>query len=71
MIETRVPLPKGKQRVSPVNHPSLHQLSNLEKTKLCHRPIRPMSACFQQIGGGLARDLRHGKQRVSPFYHLS
>ena len=31
-----------------------------------------LSACFQQIGsGGLARDLCHGTQRVSPFYHIS
>ena len=31
-----------------------------------------MSTRFQQIGGGgLARDLCHGQQRVSPFYHTS
>ena len=31
-----------------------------------------LSTSFQQIdGGGLARDLCHGQQRVSPFYHIS
>ena len=74
MIETRVLLFEGKQRVSPFYHPSIHQISTLEKTKLYHRSILSslLSACFQQIGsGGLARDLCHGKQRVSPFYHIS
>ena len=74
MIETRVLLPEGKQRVSPFYHPSIPQLSTLEKTKLCHRPILSslLSSSFQQIaGGGLARDLCHGQQRVSPFYHIS
>ena len=74
MIGTRVILPEGKQRVSPFYHPSIHQLSTLEKTKLCHRPILSsvLSTSFQQIaGGGLARDLCHGTQRVSPFCHIS
>ena len=55
-------------------HPSIHQIPTLEKTKLCQRPILSslLSACFQRIGGGgLARDLCHGKQRVSPLHHIS
>ena len=73
MIATRVLLFEGKQRVSQFYHPSIHQISTLEKTKL-YRPIlsRLLSAFFQQIGsGGLARDLCYGKQRVSPFCHIS
>ena len=52
---------EGKQRVSPFYHPSIHQISTLEKTKLCHRPILSslLSTSSQQIAdGGLARDLR-------------
>ena len=48
--------------------------STLEKTKLYQRPILKslLSARFQRIGGGGGtRDLCHGKQRVSPFYHTS
>ena len=75
MIGTRVSLPESKQRVSPFYHPSIQQLSTLEKTKLCHRPILSsvLSTSFQQIacGGALARDLCHSQQRVSPFYHIS
>ena len=74
MIETRVFLPEGKQRVSPFYHPSIHQISTLEKTKLCHRPILRslLNTSFQQIAGsGLARDLCHGQQLVSPFYQIS
>ena len=74
MIETLVLLFEGKQRVSPFHHPSIHQLSTLEKTKLSHRPILSslLSACFERIGGGGgARDLWHGQQRVSPFCHIS
>ena len=75
MIETRVLLFDGKQRVSPFYHPSIHQISTLEKTKLCHRPTvsSVLSASFQQIvcGGALTRDLRHGRQPVAPFYHIS
>ena len=75
MIGTRVSLPKSKQRVSSFNHPSIHQLSTLEKTKFCqHRILSSvLSASFQQIAGGgaLARDLCHGQQRVSPFYRIS
>ena len=74
VVQTRVLLPEGKQRVSPFYHPSIQQLSTLEKTKLCHRPILSslLSTCFQRLnGGGLARDLCHGQQRVSPFYHIS
>ena len=58
----------------PFYHPSIHQISTLEKTKLYHRPILSslLSACFQRIGGGgLARDLCLGRQRVSPFHHDS
>ena len=29
---------EGRQLVSPFYHPSIHQISTLEKTKLCHRP---------------------------------
>ena len=46
----------------------------LRRPTPCHRPILSslLSTSFQQIaGGGLARDLRHGKQRVSPLYHIS
>ena len=32
-------LPESKQGVFPFYHPSTHQLSTLEKTKLCHHPI--------------------------------
>ena len=68
-------LPKKRQRVFPFYHPSIHQVSTLEKTKVYHRPILSslLSACFQRIGGGggLARDLCHGEQRVTPFYHIS
>ena len=74
MIETRVSLPEGKQRVSPFYDPSIHQLSTLEKTKLCHRPILSslLSTSFQRIAcGALARDLCHGQQRVSPSYHIT
>ena len=75
VIETRVTLPEGKQRVSPFYHPSIQQLSTLEKTKLCRRPTLSsvLSTSFQQkaCGGALARDLCHGQQRVSPFYHIS
>ena len=74
MIETSVLLFEGKQRVLPFYHPSIHQISTLEKTKLYQRPILSslLSACFQRNGGGGgARDLCHGKQRVSPFYHIS
>ena len=39
MTETRVLNLEGKQRVSPFNHPSIHQNSTLEQTKLCQRPI--------------------------------
>ena len=73
MIETRVLLFEGKQWVSPFYRPSIHQISTLEKTKLCHHPILSslLSTSFQRIGGGaLARDLCHGQQRVSPFYHI-
>ena len=56
-------------------HLIIHQLSTLEKTKLCHRPILSsvLSTRFQQIvcGGALARDCRHGRQRVAPFYHIT
>ena len=68
MIETRVLLPEGKQRVSEFHRPSIHQISTLEKSKLCHRPILSslLSSNFQHIaGGGLTRDLCHGQQRVS------
>ena len=61
-------LPEGKQRVAPFYHPSIHQLSTLEKTKLCHHPTLSSSlkTCFQRLAcGGLARDLCHGQQRVS------
>ena len=65
----------GIQRLYPLYHPPIHQLSTLEKTKLLQRPILSslLSACFQQIvcGGALTRDLRHGNQRVSPFCHTS
>ena len=68
-------LPKRQQRVSPFYDPSIHQLSTLEKTKLCHRPIlgSVLSTSFQRIacGGALARDLCHGQQRVSPFHYIS
>ena len=73
VIETRVLLFEG-QRVSPFYHPSIHQISTPETTNFCHRPILSslLSAYFQRIGGGgLARDLCHGRQRVAPFYHLS
>ena len=35
-------------------HPSIHQLSTLEKAKLCRRPILRslLSTCFQWLGGG-------------------
>ena len=73
LIGTRVSLPKRRQRVSPFYHPSIHQLSTLEKTKLCHRPTLSsvLSTSFKQIvcGGAVTRDLRHGRQRVAPFYH--
>ena len=66
---------ESRQRVSPFYHPSIHQLSTLEKTKLCHRPTlsNVLRTSFQQIacGGALARDPCHGQQRVSPFYHIS
>ena len=65
---------EGRQRVAPFYHPSIHQISTLEKAKLCHRPTLSslVSTSFRQIvcGGGLPRDLRHGKQQVAPFYHL-
>ena len=75
VIGTRVSLPKSKQLVSPFCHPSIYQLSTLEKTKLCHRPTLSsvLSTNFQQLvcGGTLTRDLRHGRQQVAPFNHLS
>ena len=72
VIENRVSLPESRQRVSPFYHPSIHQPSTLEKTKLCHRPILSsvLSTSFQRIFcGALARDMCHGQQRVSLFYH--
>ena len=67
MIETCVLLFEGKQRVSRFYHPSIHQISTLEKTKLYHRPILSSLLCFQRIGGGgLAPDLCYGN-----FYHKS
>ena len=75
MIGTRESLPESEQRVSPFYHPSIHQLSTLEKTKLCHRPIlsSELSTSFQRIacGGGQARFLGRCTQRVAPFYHIS
>ena len=59
--------------ISPFTHCGIHQLSTLEKTKLCHRPILSslLSTSFQRIAcGALACDLCHGQQRVSPFYHI-
>ena len=74
-MELVCPCPKCKQRVSPFYHPSIHQLSTLEKTKLCHHPnlSSVLITSFQQIacGGALARDWCHGRQRLSPFYHIS
>ena len=59
----------------PFYHPSIHQLSTLEKTKLCHRPILSsvLGTSFQRIfcGGALTRDLCHGQQLVSPFLSYS
>ena len=51
LIGTRVSLPKRLQWVAPFCHPSIHQLSTLEKTKLCHRPILSSVLCtsFQRI----------------------
>ena len=51
LIGTRVFLPKWRQRVSPFYHPSIHQLSTLEKTKLCHQSnlSSVLSTSFQQI----------------------
>ena len=65
--------PKSRQRVSSFYHPSIHQLSTLEKTKLCHRPTLSGVLRVQKIvcGGALVRDLCHGRQRVAPFYHIS
>ena len=37
-LELMCPCPRGDRRVSPFYHPSIHQLSTLEKTKLYHRP---------------------------------
>ena len=50
LIGTRVSLPKKRQWVSPFYHPSIHQLSTLEKTKLCHRPTLScvLGTSFQQ-----------------------
>ena len=71
LLETRALLLEDKQRVSPFYHPSVHQTSTLEKTKIYQYSILSslMSVCFQQVGG--ARDSCHGKQRVSPFYRTS
>ena len=38
LIGTRVSLPNRRQKVAPFYHPSIYQLSTLEKTKLCHHP---------------------------------
>ena len=67
-------LPKSKHRVSAFYHPSIHQFSTLEKTKLYHYPnlTSVLNTSFQQIACAcaLARDLCHGRQRVSPFFHI-
>ena len=63
----------SKQRVSPFFHPTIHQLSTLEKTNLCHRPILSslLSTSFQQIdGGGMARNMCHGQQRIPRFFNI-
>ena len=39
VIETRVLLFEGTQRVSPFYHPSIHQIATREKTKLYQRPF--------------------------------
>ena len=56
---------EGKQRVFPFYHPSIHQTSTLEKTKIYQYSILGslMNVRFQRVGG--ARDSCHGKQRVS------
>ena len=68
------PCPRAsKQRVSPFFHPTIHQLSTLEKTNLCHHPILSslLSTSFQQIdGGGLARNMCHGQQRFPRFFNI-
>ena len=52
----------------------IHQFT-LEETKLslCPTLSSVLSTSFQQIvcGGAPTHDLRHGRQRVAPFYHLS
>ena len=60
-----------KQRVSPFHHPSVHQISTLERTKFNQYSILSslMSVRFQRVG--VARDWCHGKQRVSPFCRTS
>ena len=59
----------GSQRDSPFNHPSIYQLSTLEKTMLCHRPTLSsgLNMKFWQIvcGDGQARFLGRCPQRVA------
>ena len=61
-------LVEGKQLVSPFNHPSIHQICNLDKTKFYQHSILSslMSVRIQQVGALLL-----SKQRVSPFYRTS
>ena len=71
VFETCALLLEGKQLVSPFYHPSIHQISTLEKTKFYQYSILNslMSLIFQRVGG--ARDWCHGKQQVSTFYQTS
>ena len=69
-------LVEGRQRLFLFYHPSIHQLSTLEKTKLRHRPILSsvLSTSFQRIACGGAPGAWLASRSTTglpPFYHIS